>query len=1190
MSKFDKCISRFVLLLLCITLLSCAAAWAQSTTEGAIGGTVADPQDRVIPGATVTIKNIGTGQGITIKTDSSGYYRVGQLQPTVYTVSVNATGFAPYKAENIIVNVGSLTTVNPHMTIGTTEHVDVSGEAPVVNTVSPEFAPTLNETAIQNLPINGGRWSSFSLLTPAVVSDGNGFGLVSVRGMSPLLNNNTIDGADNNQAYFSEERGRTRIGYSTGKSFVQEFQVNTSNYSAEYGRAAGGVVNTVTKSGTNAIHGDVYYYDRDNDWGSFNPYTTLTTFNPSTSTSTTSHYKPLNVRKMGGVGIGGPILKDRLFWFIGYDRYNLNYPGTAVPTGAASFFAVPDTIPTGGTPGGTGSGSAHCSGASSGSADYNVCFLAAEHYISLNGKPSTTNVNNVTGVQYGNAYNMWMGGMFGGTYMGYTQLGLLNVTGPTPRTGDQDIIFPKLDWIINQKNHASFEVNRMRWWSPAGIQTQATNAYGTNSFGNDYVKDTWGVARLDTMITNNLTNQVRFQYGRDFEFENNQLPTAYEMATLVTPVNALTGVSTGYNNAYGIPPNVYVGSFQWGTPLFLNRPLYPNEYKMQVADTVSWIWGRHAFKFGADFVRTNDSINNLYEQYAEYSFSGLTQYFAQLYDPTRAYFNDYYQAFQGGAIANPVTTYQFNTNDLSFFAQDDWKIARRLTLNLGLRYETEMLPNPYSALAMTIPLGSNTIHTGTMPKRPNAFGPRVGFAWDVFGDSKTVFRGGYGMYFGRIINSTIFSALVNTGATSGQVAYDWYANKAGVVPTGVFPQIAATNAPFTAGTMTVNYFDPKFTLPQIHEFDLTMQHQLPWNMVISVSYLGSLGRHMQNFTDLNLGAPGTPYCGSTTTGSPYVDPVTHAYRNQAGCTVAGNAWLTPPSTISYSLTNVGVTRLPLTDGSTYNNLPFYTTRLNPAYGTVTEIFSGDNSAYHALAFQLEKRFSNHLQFALAYTWSHAMDNGVNGTTGAGTDNMIDPMNPKYGLWGNSNYNVPQRFTIHAVMDSPWKHKNAWKYLLDGWQAAPMFQFQYGLPYSVATASGTTAQYVGAQKFPGIMGGMLGAGGSYQIPGTERNGWLQPKTFVFDLRFAKKFQITERVKAEFSADGFNIFNHQNVTGVNTTAPYSINQGTSSASPYLSPNTSSTADVGGVSQFGLPTNSNSNFVYNTRQIQLGFRVSF
>src|SRR2546422_488232 len=255
-----------------------ALAFAQSTTDGAVGGTVYDTSGAVIGGAKIVIHNNGTNAEHTATTDSSGYFRVANLAPGTYTVTVARDGFAPYKAEQVIVQVGSITEVSPRLVVGGgKETVEVTAEAPQINYTSPEFAPTLNQEAISNLPINGGRWSNFALLTPGVVSNVSGFGLLSFRGISTLLNNNTIDGADNNQAFFSEERGRTRAGYSSAKAAVQEFQVNTSNYSAEYGRSAGGVVNTVSKSGSNQLHGEAYFYDRNNDWGATNPFTTLTT-------------------------------------------------------------------------------------------------------------------------------------------------------------------------------------------------------------------------------------------------------------------------------------------------------------------------------------------------------------------------------------------------------------------------------------------------------------------------------------------------------------------------------------------------------------------------------------------------------------------------------------------------------------------------------------------------------------------------------------------------------------------------------------------------------------------------------------------------------------------------------------------------------------------------------------------------
>src|SRR6266403_5945236 len=330
-SELGITIVRYCLALMVIVLFA-YGTFAQSTTDGAIGGKVLDSSGAAVPNAKVTVKNRGTNAEETVMTDDTGYFRVGKLQPATYTVSVEVQGFTPFRAEQVIVQVGSVTEISARLNVGSASAtVVVSAEVPQVNTNSPEFAPTLDQTAISNLPINGGRWSDFALLTPGAVNDASGFGLISFRGMSTLLNNNTVDGGDNNQAFFSEERGRTRIGYTIPKAAVQEFQVNTSNYSAEYGRAAGAVINTVTKTGSNQFHGEAYFYDRDNDWGAINRFTSiLKQSSPGVFTPVPS--KPVDVRRMWGGGIGGSLLKDKLFFFFAFDRYTRNFPGTAIPS------------------------------------------------------------------------------------------------------------------------------------------------------------------------------------------------------------------------------------------------------------------------------------------------------------------------------------------------------------------------------------------------------------------------------------------------------------------------------------------------------------------------------------------------------------------------------------------------------------------------------------------------------------------------------------------------------------------------------------------------------------------------------------------------------------------------------------------------------------------------------------------
>jgi hypothetical protein len=316
-------------------------ATAQSTTDGAIAGTVYDASGAVFAGAKITVLNNGTNSTQVDSTDENGYYRVGKLQPATYTVSIDAPGFSAFRAEQVVVQIGTITELPAHLQISTAgATVLVTGEVPQINTTSADFAPLVDQVQISNLPINGGRWSDFALLTPGVVNDSNGFGLLSFRGQSTLMNNNTIDGADNNQAFFSEERGRTRAGYSTAKAAVQEFQVNSSNYSSEYGRASGAVINTATKSGANSLHGEAYFYDRDNGWGATNPFTTLTV-QTSPGLFTPEPIKPKDKRKIYGFGVGGPIIKDKLFFYFAFDRFDRNFPGTAVPSNPKNFFAAP---------------------------------------------------------------------------------------------------------------------------------------------------------------------------------------------------------------------------------------------------------------------------------------------------------------------------------------------------------------------------------------------------------------------------------------------------------------------------------------------------------------------------------------------------------------------------------------------------------------------------------------------------------------------------------------------------------------------------------------------------------------------------------------------------------------------------------------------------------------------------------
>ena len=1112
--------------------LACALstnAGAQSSTTGAIAGTVTDPTGAAVAGAAVVVLDTDTAIPHDTATSSDGFYSAIYLQPGHYSVTITKDGFAVFTQKGLLVQVGSRLAVDASLPLVATQaSITVTGATPLLETEKTAVSQTVTESLTNGLPINGRRWEDFVLLTPAVSADG-GSGLSSFRGISGLYNGNTVDGANNTQAFFSEARGRAIIvSYVYSIDSIQEFQVNNSNYSAEYGQAAGGVVNAVTKSGTNELHGDLFYNLR---------YPSLNALDPVAKASFASnHQTPTQTthqQQQYGGSIGTPIIKDKLFFFGTFDGFRKVNPILYTTTAPSiSTLVCPVQVT-----------SAQCS--------------AAETFITT------------------------------------------DLLGAFQRNLKQNIGLGKLDYQFSPANHLSAVVNIQDWDEPDGYNTSPTvsNAGNTvNGFGATHER--FVIGNWTSTFGGDKVNDVRFQWGKDYE---------YDLANASGPFASLSSITT------------------YGETSALPRPAFPDEHRYQMSDDFTFQKGAHSIKIGADVNLIHEVLINLFQGDGNYSYSAPAlpasvgagclsstvqkTFCGWVADVFQANLGDTFSGTTGNsdltgttcvptspvpAVPTAATCYSltgkhystftqvedpithngaddFYNNDYGAYVEDTWKVHSNLTLNLGLRWDLQHVPQPQHPNNLTndpnaTPL--QALDTSTINIDKGEFAPRIGLAWAF--DKNTVLRMGYGIFFAKTSNSTYYALRVENGiyqqtfsgctptnglvldAACAPIFPDVYFTPPGptlaapfsgaVTPIAICTTTAAPGAnpscPSLAGmdvpslSQAIHGMEPNFVNPRADEGELSLEHVLPGNISVSATYLVTRGLHLPSSYDANI-AP------STTT-------KTYSVQSASGG---------PPT--SYTV-------------------PFYTTRLNPTTGIILNQYSAVDSWYNGLVLTIRKPISHSLELLANYTYSKALDDGeVSGTNGTffGTDGVSDPYNLKED-YSYSDLDQRHKFVGTLVWTPNYYHGESMvaRQVVNGWVLGAIVTALTGEPYSAM---------IGTSSFGngGVDGGLSGAVVSTNASATggratwlARNSYRYPTWTNIDLRVERDFAIRERYRLAFRAEAFNLFNSTLVQGVNTEA---FTYASGSLVPF--------------SAFQTPSTTTS-VLSGARQLQLGFRFEF
>ena len=1118
-----------VLAMLAVLCFAVGTAFAQFE-KATIGGTVTDPTGAVVTGATVTVTAIGTNSARTATTDGNGSYTFTNLSPGSYEIKVSHAGFADAK-QTVQLSPGvrtagdvKLSTASESTTVevvgqssavqvdtqssGVTQVVDAKrvAELPSLTRDPYDFVQTLGNVAQDSASGNGGKDQ---------VVRGSG---VSINGQRSSSTDILLDGGENVDLY------TTKVGQSVPLDAVQEFSVQTSNFNAEYGRAAGGVINVATKSGTNGFHGSLYEFNRVSALTS-NDYDSNANGIP----------KQRYTRNQFGYSVGGPIKKNKLFFFSSTEWQRVRSAATvtglimdpaflaASAPATRTFFNKPlrSGLVTLRTLNGTAAG----------------LNFAAPGFATTNPKLAAYGPNAPLFDKISYSVPSDSGG--GAPQNAYTMMHRIDW-----QISDKTSLFGRYA-LLNQNEFAGFINN-----SPyAGYDTGQTNKNNNAMLS---ITRIWtpSVVSDTKFVFNRLTLQQPLSPGQPVQ------PTLYFSSNTRASVNGDAINLPGYSQL--TPGN----SIPFGGP----------QNVAEIAQSVSWLKGNHEFRFGGQYVYTRDNRTfGAYENAVqalnapslisgglELLLNGGANWFQVVIDPQGKF--PCSKDATGATIATPACTINLPVtqpsfarsnrfNDLAFYGQDTWKLTPSFTLNLGLRWEyygVQHNKDPHLESNFVFGSGSNYFErlrngrvytiaaTANSPASPvgglwnpqyHNFAPRVGFAWDVSGRGKTSVRGGYGIAYERNFGNVTFNVIQNV---PGQFNSIFNPNPGGITTSNVGP-FAGTGTKALPNA-SLRYVRQDIPTAYTQMWNLALQHQLAGRNVISLEYTGSHSIHQYTIENTNQAGMGVVYLGS--------DPT-----------------LNPAD------------------------------RLNRQYGNMNTRGANGFGYYNALntRFASSNLFHQGLDVSMNYTWSHAIDN-LSSTfsetpQAQGFLGLLDPFNPALDK-GNADFDARHRIAFSAVWTLPYfsgTHGIA-RQVLDGWQFSPILVARTGNPFTVLDSNGflgtdtIASRYVPSGAFslsgtsstshptaantftystlPGsstytdplvgsgelptcdmttnAAGHRVSTGQNCHYPAamTRRNAFRQPGWYNINLAIAKNFPINERFKMQFRTEFYNALNHSN----------------------------------------------------------------